>query len=266
MNIARALIFVSFLLLLNTPLFSQNDSALFSKETVFKNGIYITYEEFKNNNPGLTPENFSTYNPGISFLGYELNKSRHVTKYHFPIANDSIGTIYPDSVFAFVAYNTPHFLYPPASPLMRAFNLGGSSKKESSLNFFAGLILEPGYLSILYFEERNLLCDNDTVDPVKFISSTRAGNETWTSQAPNTNQHYVYTKVALPKKQLYLLNLKTGTIFKLNKKNLAMVFEKRDSELFEEYKHLSSKKQEQMKFIYVKKFNERNPVYIPVRN
>jgi len=36
-----------------------------------------------------------------------------------------------------------------------------------------------------------------------------------------------------------------------------------DPELHDEFAALNNKKQKQMKFLYLRKFNERNPLYFP---
>ncbi len=38
----------------------------------------------------------------------------------------------------------------------------------------------------------------------------------------------------------------------------------KDSQLYEEYVQLSRKKKKQLMFVYIRKFNEKNPLYIPV--
>jgi hypothetical protein len=37
----------------------------------------------------------------------------------------------------------------------------------------------------------------------------------------------------------------------------------KDPELHDEFAQLSKKKRRQLKFMYLRKFNERNPLYIP---
>jgi len=38
----------------------------------------------------------------------------------------------------------------------------------------------------------------------------------------------------------------------------------KDPELHDEFEALGNKKKKQMKFLFIRKFNERNPLYIPV--
>lgn len=61
----------------------------------------------------------------------------------------------------------------------------------------------------------------------------------------------------------YLLDFETGKILEYDVKNVEILLMK-DPELFDEYAALRKKKKKQLKFFYIRKFNERNPLYIPV--
>jgi hypothetical protein len=60
----------------------------------------------------------------------------------------------------------------------------------------------------------------------------------------------------------YLLDFNTGRILDYNEASLEVLL-MQDPELHDEYSALSRKKKKQMKFIYIRKFNERNPLYLP---
>jgi len=38
----------------------------------------------------------------------------------------------------------------------------------------------------------------------------------------------------------------------------------KDTELYDEYVQLSRKKKKDLMFVYIRKFNDKNPLYIPV--
>jgi hypothetical protein len=61
----------------------------------------------------------------------------------------------------------------------------------------------------------------------------------------------------------YLLDFDTGEVFNYETKNMEVLLMK-DPELHDEYVQLSNKKKKQLKFLYLRKFNEKNPLYIPV--
>ena len=58
------------------------------------------------------------------------------------------------------------------------------------------------------------------------------------------------------------MDFETGKILDYEEDNLEFLL-MRDPALHDEYAALSKKKKEQMKFFYIRKFNERNPLMIP---
>jgi hypothetical protein len=60
----------------------------------------------------------------------------------------------------------------------------------------------------------------------------------------------------------YLLDFNTGRILDYNDDSLEALL-MQDTQLHDEYASLSKKKRKQMKFIYIRKFNEKNPLYFP---
>jgi len=61
----------------------------------------------------------------------------------------------------------------------------------------------------------------------------------------------------------YLINFEEGDIVDFDQKNTEMLIMK-DSELYEEYVRLPRKERKNLMFVYIRKYNERNPLYIPV--
>ena len=60
----------------------------------------------------------------------------------------------------------------------------------------------------------------------------------------------------------YLLDFKTGNVLDYDVESVELLL-MTDPELHDEFAALSNKKQKQMKFLYIRKFNERNPLYFP---
>jgi len=60
----------------------------------------------------------------------------------------------------------------------------------------------------------------------------------------------------------FLLDFNTGKIYDYEVKSVEILLMK-DTSLYEEYMNLSNKKKKQLKFMYVRRFNERNPLYLP---
>jgi hypothetical protein len=60
----------------------------------------------------------------------------------------------------------------------------------------------------------------------------------------------------------YILDFKTGHVLDYNVESLEVLL-MADPELHDEFASLRNKKQKQLKFLYIRKFNERNPLYFP---
>jgi hypothetical protein len=63
----------------------------------------------------------------------------------------------------------------------------------------------------------------------------------------------------------YLIDFDSGKILEFDIDNTKLLLMK-DSELYEEYVQLSHKRKKELMFVYIRKFDERNPLYIPVNN
>jgi hypothetical protein len=62
----------------------------------------------------------------------------------------------------------------------------------------------------------------------------------------------------------FILDFNTGKVMDYDYKNLEMIL-MRDPELHDEFSNLRKRKKKQLKFLYIRKFNERNPLYLPVK-
>lgn len=61
----------------------------------------------------------------------------------------------------------------------------------------------------------------------------------------------------------YLIDFEEGKVIEFDQKNTELLLMK-DAGLYEEYVKLSRKERKNLMFVYIRKFNERNPLYIPV--
>jgi len=61
----------------------------------------------------------------------------------------------------------------------------------------------------------------------------------------------------------YLIDFESGKHLEFNIENTELLLMK-DNQLYEEYVQLSRKKKKELMFVYIRKFNEKNPLYIPV--
>lgn len=94
-------------------------------------------------------------------------------------------------------------------------------------------------------------------------------NKTYTEYDPysyypyNRYSNYYYdnrtTKTVLMQ---YIIDFETGKIYDFNYKSVELLISK-DAELYEEFVKLSKRKKKKLKFLYVRKFNIKHPVYLP---
>jgi hypothetical protein len=73
-----------------------------------------------------------------------------------------------------------------------------------------------------------------------------------------------YRQSAIPRNELqqFIFDFETGKILEYEPKSVSILIMK-DPELYDEYMRLSRKKQKQLMFVYIRKFNEKNPLFIP---
>jgi len=65
--------------------------------------------------------------------------------------------------------------------------------------------------------------------------------------------------------EMFMIDFETGKTYEYNLDNLEALL-MRDPELYEEFVSMRNKNQKKMMFVYLRKFNERNPVFLPSGN
>ncbi len=80
----------------------------------------------------------------------------------------------------------------------------------------------------------------------------------WSSNYYNMHDR-TYTTTELQK---FLLNFSDGSLYEYSIKNIEKLISS-DTELFNEFTSLKKRKRKQMAFIYIRRFNENNPLYFP---
>jgi DNA mismatch repair ATPase MutS len=61
----------------------------------------------------------------------------------------------------------------------------------------------------------------------------------------------------------YLIDFESGKVLEFDVDNTELLLMK-DNKLYEEYVQLSRRKKKDLMFVYIRRFNENNPLYIPV--
>jgi hypothetical protein len=82
---------------------------------------------------------------------------------------------------------------------------------------------------------------------------------------PYSSYYSPYRQPSMSRNELkqYLIDFESGKVLEFDVENTELLLMK-DSQLYEEYVQLSRKKKKELMFVYIRKFNEKNPLYIPV--
>src|SRR5664280_334713 len=83
--------------------------------------------------------------------------------------------------------------------------------------------------------------------------------------SPYNSYYSPYRQSGLQRSELkqYLIDFESGKILEFDVDNTELLLMK-DSQLYDEYVQLSKRKRKDLMFVYIRKFNEKNPLYIPV--
>jgi len=83
--------------------------------------------------------------------------------------------------------------------------------------------------------------------------------------SPYSPYYSPYRQSNLARNELkqYLIDFESGKVLEFDVENTELLLMK-DSQLYEEYVQLSRKKKKELMFVYIRKFNEKNPLYVPV--
>ena len=84
--------------------------------------------------------------------------------------------------------------------------------------------------------------------------------------SPYGSYYSPYNRSSAPRNELkqYVIEFETGKVLEFTPDNVALLLMK-DPSLYDEYIQLSRKKKKEQMFLYVRKFNEKNPLYLPVK-
>ncbi|MBN2662952.1 MAG: hypothetical protein JXR68_04820 [Bacteroidales bacterium] len=84
---------------------------------------------------------------------------------------------------------------------------------------------------------------------------------------PYVSDPFYYQPQPVQKTEIrqYLLDFETGEVYDFNFRNIDPLLSK-DIELYSEWSNLSNRKKKKTMFVYVRKYNDRNPLMLPKNN
>jgi len=113
---------------------------------------------------------------------------------------------------------------------------------------------------------------------ISFMGSISHFVATVTTYNPNTydpyynpyySNSYYYNRYSMPQSNVgstdlrqYLLDFETGDVMEYDTESVEVLLMK-DPELADEYHSLRGRQQKQMKFVFIRRFNEKHPLYFP---
>jgi hypothetical protein len=86
---------------------------------------------------------------------------------------------------------------------------------------------------------------------------------------PYYSRSYYYNRYSMPQSSVgttdlkqYLLDFETGDVLEYDTESVGVLLMK-DPELADEYQALRNRKKKQMKFVFIRRYNEKHPLYLP---
>jgi hypothetical protein len=225
----RLLLFMIFLLPFSLD--AQNDTIKtkkvpFSEDFRFKDGIYMSIEDVKHNNPIPKERIISNLNENDYSFFENLLEGDYIS------VLDNMGVKTEIKVKDIWGYSQNGML---------------CIKWNGQFNRI------PVFGSICHFIADKTIVDN------------RYNPSYYNNYYNNYYNPYYYPNTETVKTELrqYILDMETGQVMDYTTENLEIILA-RDKTLYEEFVKLSNKKKKQLKFLYLRKFNENNPFYFTI--
>ena len=233
---------VGFLLISNL-IFGQQ-KVQYSKDFTFQNGLYITFDDFKNNNPVPVTHILSDYD--IRDSDYLEQVLQHDSVFYYDNLFEERSVAVQD-LWGFCQQNR----------VFIGFGAESSIDNPEFFDFYP--LINIGAVS--FFTAYELYYSTMSPGPNMGVG---IGGGMYDPMFDNTMTVTETGQVQL------LLDFKTGKILLAKRgemghvpEELVMQILRDDPVIFEEYKALAPREQKQMGMFYIRKFNDRNPIYFP---
>lgn len=221
------LYFLIFFILISNILLSQVDSSClvkYSPEYKFKEGIFITFDQVKDNDP--------------------ISKTRIITSANL---------------------NDIDYFEKVTTSKKIAFYDNNGIKQEIAVDKIWGYCRN-GTLYINWNDEFNRIPVVGSI--CHFIADVTVVHQSnyYDPYYYSNPYHYPYRQPSYATDELrqYILDFKTGKVMNYNYTSMLVVL-MNDPELYDEYNAFKKRKKKQLQFYYLRKFNERNPLYLPAK-
>lgn len=211
------LILYSVFCILYSPSFAQQKSIQYDKDFEFKNGIYISFLDFKNNNPIIASKIISDYNKNSrEFFDKILSKNT----FTYMDSSGKEQTEKTDDIWGYCANGNIYISH--GTDYNRVTIIG------SICHFVATVPMKVGM-----------------GDPFNYND-------------PFYNPQQQYTYIS----EQFILDYESGKVLQFNVDNMQALLS-RDEALYKEFTALKKKQKRDSIFLYLRKYNEKHPVYFP---
>ena len=220
---------IGIILLISTVLYSQNreNTAEFTPDFKFTEGVFFDFDQVRNNNP--IPK--ATILTAVDFNDSEFFQEvldKDVIYYYddFGMRNE----VKKDNIWGYSRNGVLYIQFKDG--FHRITIVGGICHFVAFIKTYETRYYDPYFYRSYYYDYYHYPSRRST-----------------------------YSKTEL---RQYMLDFESGKIMEYNYSNVGLAL-MRDAELHDEYMKLGRRKRKQLKFMYIRKFNKRNPVYLPVK-
>ena len=238
--------FLFFLFLFSVSAFAQQ-KVEYTNDFVFTEGIYLSFDDFKNNNPVPTTHILSTLDiTGNDYLWQVLNTDS-IIYYDNLLEERQTPT---NRIWGFCANNKIHV----------GINTVERSERWEDRDWFPLISVgEYSYFTAIISVTRFMPPTPGAMMPSRGISMY---NDPMFNDQGNYYQEPVPIQMLLDFSNGDFIQLATGDLNSISPKLMADLLQK-DQVLLAEYLDKSGRDQKQTSMFYLRKFNQRNPIYFP---
>jgi hypothetical protein len=204
----------------------------YDQDFEFREGLYLNFQQFQQNN-AVHPIAIVSDLDKTSFDFYDNLLAQETIQ--LLLANDSVITWYTADIWGYCKNNN---IYITEEACNQHFN-------DSWMNFINGAYRLPVVGRISHFVADVQIRDLGFNDP-------------WMGGVGTIPNNY---RVEM---RQYMLDFESGKVLDYELDNFEQILQ-RDVQLFEEYNQLNRRQKRQKMFIFLRRFNEANPIYFPAQ-
>jgi len=238
----RMIIFAAIMIQVSSVFFAdgqvQEGKVRYTPDFRFRDGIYVNFDQVKFNSPIAKAKILTSTDYNDKEFFKKLIESDKIYYY------DAMGVRQEISVNSIWGYARNGVLY---IQIQNNFN---------RITFVG---------SICHFVADVTTVDNRYYSPYGGYYDPYYSPYSYGSYYPYGSYYSPYSRNNMTRSEVkqYLFDFEEGEVVEFDQKHTEMLLAK-DPELYEEYVKLPRKERKDLMFLYIRKFNEKNPLYIPV--